>query len=1062
MTSMNLKRFLSTMLLFCGALFTVYSQQVTGNVTDEADGLPIIGAVIQVKGTNKGAITDLDGNYSIDAKKSDVLEFSYVGMTSQNVTVGTSPVINIAMKSATNLDEIVVVGYGAVKKRDLTGSVASLKSEDLMKNRPVTVEQGLQGRLAGVNIIRNDGAPGGGMSMQIRGTNSFMGGTEPLYVIDGVPLSTNNAQESVSFNNDKDVSSRNALSFLDPNDIESIEVLKDGSSIAIYGSKGANGVVMVTTKSGKAGKDKIEVGLNTTVSNVAKKLKMMGARDYALYQNESYINTQKLTGTYDPAKAKLPYPGKDNDEGKYQLGPDDFGNDPYYWQDQVFRTAVSKNANVTFSGGAKGYDYSIGASYLDQEGTVKNSDYQRVSLRLSLNKEIRSWLKIGTSTIFSTADSRMLKTATKNQNNGDEGVIRSALYYPPTYLADGSVELLDDYKIVSNPVQYTQAQNKNKNYSVFTSNYINATLTKGLIYRMVLGYNMTYNNSTRYFPRYLQEGRQVNGRSEAGDNTWASLTWDNLLMYNYTIDKHNISGTFGTSWEDASWYNKRVSVEGFGTDANNGVILGEGKNPQIPFSNKGDVQNFSLIFRGSYNYASKYYLTLTARYDASSKFAENHKSAFFPSIGGSWRISEENFLKDVSAISNFKLRYSFGSSGNSGIGPYGSLPLFMGSNYPIGGGVTNGYAPDPYNPGNPDLKWETTRQHDAGIDLTLFNRIELTLDYYNKKTSDLLQQVEQPASTGIVHIMRNLGDVRNEGWELALNARLITTTDFTWNAGFNISKNKNTLLSVSKDPNDKVFPNKLWNDLRPFVMTKGQSIGRIYGFVEEGIWNTREEVINSKQFQTSGKAGYKVTDNDPVVESLINQKWLGEIRYADLDDSGYISDEDQTYIGDTNPDFIYGFNMDFSFKKFDFSFLFSGIQGNDIINMPALRFHDIGGTRNMPKDIYEGAWTAERYGPNPKNVYDNSRKLRLSRRFIEDGSYLKLRNVTLGYTISNPIKGISSVRVFVTGTNLLTFTNYSGYDPEINSFGSDPAMRGVDAGGYPQSRDFTLGVNLSF
>lgn len=1063
---MNIKRFFLSFLLCLGTIMMFAQQQtIKGVVTDNEDGLAVIGAIVKVKNSNRGTITDVDGNYSIEANPKDVLEFSFLGAKTKTVTVGSNSIIDIILEfDNVALDEVVVVGYGMVKKSDLTGSVASLKSEDLIKGQPISIEQGMQGRLAGVNVTRNDGAPGGGISMQIRGTNSFLGGTEPLYVIDGVPMKTGNSQSSVSFDTDKDVGSQNALSFLDPNDIESIEVLKDGSSIAVYGADGANGVVMITTKKGRTGGDKIEASYGLTTGVVAKKLKTLGARDYAIYRNETSANTELInTGTFDPDDWDYPFPGKysTTDEGKYRKGPDDFNNDPYYWQDQIFQTAISQNASITISGAQKDYNYSIGGSFIDQEGVVINSKYERKSLRINFNRDVKKWLKIGTSTVLTTANSKMLKTATKNQNNGDEGVIRSALYYPPTYLIDDEVTY-GEYAIVTNPVQYTTAPNKNQNYNVFTSNYLDFKLMEGLIYKMVIGYNYNATSATRYFPRYLQEGRTANGKSQVGDNLWRSYLWDNLLMYNRRFDKHDINATLGTSWESSKYSNKRMSAEGFGTDANNGAILKDGAIPGIPNTNYGGSKLMSLIFRGAYHYDSKYYLTLTGRVESSSKFAKDKRTGFFPSVGVSWRASGERFLNESTVISNLKARYSLGTSGNSGIEPYSSLALLQGGNYPVGNGVANGYVPDKTKVGNPLLKWETSVQHDLGIDISLFNKLDISVDYYHKSTKDLLQKLIQPGSTGINYILTNLGNVTNQGLELTLGANIINTKDFKWSAGFNFGANKNRVTNLGFGPDYKIFPNELWSSMRPFVITEGKPIGQLYGFKEDGIWNTREEVINSKQFQTQGKPGYKVEDNVPATEALINQKWIGEIRYHDKNDDGSISDEDQDYIGDVNPDFTYGFNMNFSYKNIDFSFLFNGVHGNDIINMPAMRFYNIGAARNTLQSIYENRWTSENYGSNPKSYNDSSRSLRFSRRFIEDGSYLKLRNITVGYSLFKPFKGVEIIRVYASGNNLLTFTDYSGYDPEVNSFGSDPSMRGVDAGGYPQAREFTFGVNLTF
>lgn len=602
--------------------------------------------------------------------------------------------------------------------------------------------------------------------------------------------------------------------------------------------------------------------------------------------------------------------------------------------------------------------------------------------------------------------------------------------------------------------------NKNKNYNIYSSNYANINLFKGLIFRTVLGANFSVNLANRYFPRYLYEGKTVNGKSQAGDNTWQSLLWDNLLMYNNTFEKHSVSATLGTSWQASEYYNKTIETQGFGTDNNNGWILGDGTAPQTPISSKGEAKMLSYIGRLAYNYDNRYFLTGTFRRDASSKFAENNRAAYFPSVGLAWRASEEKFLKNIRVISNLKIRYSYGTSGNSSIGSYGSLALFLGANYPFGSNVSNGYAPDPTRPGNPDLKWETTKQHDLGVDLSLFDRIHLTMDYYHKLTDDLIQNRELPSSTGKDYVLANIGSVSNYGFEIALSANVLRTKDWNLDISANYSMNKNKVTKVG-EIGEMLFPNALWSDMRPFVITEGKSIGQLYGLIEEGIWCTREEVINSKQFQTS-YPGYSLSDNDEATERLINQKWIGEIKYSDIDDSGSITDADRTFIGDVNPDFFYGFSFDLNYKQLNLSVLFQGVSGNDIINMPNMRFHNLGDTRNVPKEILDNAWTSEKGGTNPKIFYDSGRKLLFSRRFVEDGSYLKLRNISLSYTFTKPFKHVQSIKATLSGNNLLTFTKYSGFDPEVNAFGSSPSQRGVDAGGYPQSRTFSFNLGVTF
>ncbi|MEG2061537.1 MAG: TonB-dependent receptor [Alistipes sp.] len=1053
-------------LFLFGALEMGFAQNksIQGVVIDGATNNPMIGASILAPGSQAGTTSGVDGKFQLTLPASvSTIQISFIGYITQTLAPSTNMRV-VLQPDAENIDEVVVIGYGAVKKSDLTGSVASVKSSELMKSSPVNAQQGMVGRVAGVNILANDGAPGAGMTVQIRGTNSFLGNTDPLYVIDGVPMTTSNAQESVSLDADN-ISSRNALSFLNPADIESMEILKDASSTAIYGSRGSNGVILITTKSGRDGGAKVNLSYNLSVSQVSNTLRMLSSREYAEMANLAYINTQLINGAATVSPGAVPHPGSTSEvTGEYSKGPEDYdSNNHTYWQDQVFRTAVSHDLNLNISGSGKGIDYAISGGYLTQQGTVINSDYTRYNFKVSLNKEVKKWLKVGTSTNFSYALSNMLKNATNSSNNGNEGVIRSALYYPATYQMGDTQADEDRYKMVTNPVMYANALNQNKNYNIYTSNYAQFTLAKGLLFKTSLGYSASINFANQYYNRNLWEGEEpINGKSSAGDNTWSSLAFDNLLMFNRDFGKHNVSATIGTSWESSDWYNKGVVVQGFGSDLTNGWLLGDAGKMTSANSSKGESKLFSIIMRAAYNYDSRYYLTFTAREDFSSKFAKGNRASFFPSIGVSWRASQEKFMREGkigNIITNLKLRYSYGLAGNQAIGSYATFANMGSANYPFGGTVINGFATDIYNPGNKDLKWETTYQHDAGIDLQLFHRVDLTVDLYHKRTEDLLYYQQKATSTGLSQVLSNLGSVQNRGLEITLNANIISRKDMQWSVGGNIAFNENEITDLGVG---RQFPNTLWNSYRPFVLDKGRPIGQLIGFVEEGIWASRDEVIGSKQFQKI-YPGYTIESNDVSTETIIRQKWVGEIRYKDLTNDDSITDDDMEYLGNTNPKFTYGFNTSFSYKGFDFNALFQGVYGNKIINQPLFRWYNSGETRNVPVDIANRIWSVENlHGTAPKLYTTYDRKLRMSSRFLEDGSYLKLRTLSVGYTFNNPFKGVGNIRISFSGNNLWTITDYSGYDPEVNSFGSDPTTRGIDNGAYPQSRSYVFGINLTF
>jgi len=1034
---------------------TLQNRKITGTIVDQ-NGEPIIGANVLQKGTTNGTITNIDGCFTLNCPAGALLSISFIGYLQQQVKATDNMKVVLKEDSKT-LDEVVVVGYGFVKKSDLTGSVAQVKSEELLKSSPISLEKGLQGRLTGVNVVSNDGAPGGGISIQIRGTNSFQGSTEPLYVIDGVPISDSN-DDTINFDSSSPNYS-NALSSLNPNDIASIEILKDASATAIYGSRGANGVVLITTKSGSGidVKDQITLSYKLTSSHTAKKIKVLGARDYAEYRNLSYINTQEVSN-FEWEQIDLPFPGTTNSEGAYLKGPDDFDNDPYYWQNQIFRSGLTHDLNLNISGQSKGFDYSVSGGYLNQEGIINGSDYSRYTVKANLNRQVKPWLKFGTSVSGTFAKSNVLKTATNNKNNGTEGVVRSAITYPASQTQE---DLDNEYSMVAVPTRYINALNENQNMVFRTSNYLNITLLDGLIFRSVLGYNYTRNDANKYWPSYLAEGKGIGGKSNAGDNWRSSLLFDNLLMYNKTFNrKHNINATVGTSWEESNYYNKTITVQGFGTDDTQGWLLQDAGTMTAVSSGKGDSQLFSLIGRFAYNYAGKYYLTFTARNDVSSKFAKGKRAAFFPSIGLSYRLSEEKFMKGLSnVLSNIKFRYSYGASGNQAIGSYQTFAIMAAANYPFGSNIENGYATNTYNPGNKELTWETTWQHDLGLELMLFKRVSLEFDYYHKKTTNLLQYKQTPPSTGIEQILSNSGAVVNKGFEASMKVFAIQGKDFSLSFGGNISFNKNEICDFGKDP---MFPNSIYNSMRPYALADNHPIGAFYGWVHDGIWQSKEEVVNSHQFKTQ-YPDYQANNSDAATEEIIRRDWIGEIKYKDLDEDGFITDKDQDWIGDANPDFYYGFNFDLNWKNLDLSILFQGVEGNDIFNMNALRFYNLGNTRNVPYYVYEQSWSVNpQTAVAPKIFYYSGRDVRFSRLYLDDGSYLKLRSLSIGYTIKKPLPYINSIRLSATGNNLLTFTKYKGYDPEVNSFGSTPSLRGIDSGAYPQQRSFTFGLNVVF
>jgi TonB-linked SusC/RagA family outer membrane protein len=1026
---------------------------VKGKVMEGTD--PIPGATVRIKETNAAVVTDEQGTFTIKVPTEGkyTMLITAIGYKRAELKITSADEYTVQLESlASELKQVVVVGYGTQRKKDLTGSVVSIKAEDLEKSNPITLEQGIQGKAAGVFVTQTDGAPGAGMSVQIRGTNSFMGGTEPLYVIDGVPMTEDNASITPGSGSTFEQQKVNMLSFLNPGEIESIEILKDASATAIYGSRGANGVVMITTKKGIKGQDKIDFRLVTSVSQLSKKYKLLNAEQFAEYQNETYLNSDKYLGTTYEADDQLPYPGRyDNLLKKYLPAPKDFRGGGTDWQDEIYSLAPLQDYNLSFSGGTDNNTYLISGNLIDQRGIINNSRFKRYSLRVNLNRKVKDWLQIGTNITYSRTTNNLVTTGASIVGP-EGGVVKSALTFLPTVpMMDTASGEFTQLYFTSNPYQYTQqALNQVTNTQLLTSTFAEITFTPNLKLRSVLGWNVSNGKRDQYFPQTINEGNAAKGRAYAADNDGQSLSSENYFTYNKLIGRHSINGTLGLSYGQGVYQWKQIGASGFMNDALQNNSLQSATIIDRPASGKSDWKMLSYFGRVNYVFNDKYLFTATYRRDGSSKFAANNKWAGFASGAVAWRISEEALLKQVKWLSNLKARASYGQSGNQGIGSYASLSQISASNYPYNGTLNNGYVVSSL--GNDNLRWETTNQIDLGLDIGLWEeRLTFVLDYYSKKTKDLLQNVTLPTSTGFRSQLRNIGKVANEGYEAAVSASIIDNRNFRWNASANISFNKNKILDlgdVTEQWVQQIGTEPV--NYQPFIQIVGKPIGIIYGFKEDGIFQTEAEVTSSKFF-----------DGQPA-EAIKRQ--VGEVRYVDKDGNHVIDANDRMIIGDINPDFYYGFSNNFSYKGFDLSVFFQGVQGGKIINTLKYITDNQGSYSNTTEEAYNNRWT----GPgsnatNPKAVLNSFRLLRFSDRFVEDGSYLRLKNINLGYTFdltNNRI--IKALRVYTSINNLLTITKYSGYDPEVNGFGQDPSRRGVDLGNYPNSKTYSIGVNCTF
>lgn len=1029
------------------------SSQVSGTVTD-GKGIPLQRATVRSRDGKNSTLTDSKGQFVITVKSSrPELEISMVGYETQRLPARPDDHLTVTLKEKqAQLDEVVVVGYGKQKKRDLTGSVVSIKSDELLKSNPVTLEQGIQGKAAGVFVTQTDGAPGAGMSIQIRGTNSFLGGTEPLYVIDGVPMESDNANNTPASGSSYEEAKVNTLSFLNPADIESIDILKDASATAIYGSRGANGVVIITTKKGTLNQDRIDLNVVASASSITKKYKLLNAEQFANYQNEAYVNSDTYLGTNYQATQTLPYPGRyDSVQHKYLPGPSDYRGKGTNWQDVLFQTAPKQDYTLTFSGGSNKNTYLISGDLLDQSGIVINSKFRRYSLRANVDRSVKSWLQVGTSFNYSNTINQMVTTGASIVGP-EGGVIKSALTFLPTVsLIDTTTGLYSQLFYTSNPYQYAkQALDRVTGTRMFNSSYIEASLLSGLKFRSVLGWNVSADRRDQYYPSTINEGSASGGRAYLSTTNTSNLSSENYFTYDKKWGIHTLNGTAGYSYNNGLWQYETTGATGFMNDALQNNDLGAATVYLPPANGKSDWRLLSYYGRINYILNDKYLFTMTYRRDGSSKFAQDNKWAGFTSGALAWRASEEKFLKDIPWLSNLKGRFSVGQSGNQGIGSYSSLSQISASNYPYAGTVANGYIVSYL--GNDNLKWETTTQYDGGIDLGIFkDRVSFVMDYYYKKTFNLLQYVTLPTSTGFSSQLENMGTIQNKGFEAAVNAKIISTKNFSWNVSANISTNRNKILSLggAQEQWVQTIGTEPVN-YQPFVQRVGQPIGIIMGWKEDGIFQNEGEVT---------KSGFYAGQPEAIIK-----REVGEIRYKDIKADGVIDDNDRTVIGNVNPKYFYGFTTGFNYKNFDLSIFLQGVHGGNIINTLKYITDNLGSYSNTTVQAYNNRWTGDgSKGTNPKDILNSWRVFRFSDRYVEDGSYLRLKNVNLGYTVNlknNPV--FKSIRAYASLNNLFTITHYSGYDPEVNGFGQDPSRRGVDLGNYPTSRTYSFGVNCSF
>jgi TonB-linked SusC/RagA family outer membrane protein len=968
---------------------------ITGIIKD-AEGNSLPGATVQIKGTETGAISDDSGKYSIaiPAGQTDVvLVFSFLGFETKEVKLGDQTSIDVTLGTDDQeLDEVVVIGYGSTRKADLTGSVAQVNSDQLNAFPTSNVLQSLNGRAPGVQVIQNNGAPGGGVSVRIRGANSIQGDNDPLYVIDGFPFSGN----PTNLNNA---------------DIASIEVLKDASATAIYGSRGANGVVLITTKNGSGAGTVVEFDAAYSVQSLRKKLDLMNANQYAQLMNIQAEND-----------GLSPY-FTDAEVSSFRGGTD--------WQDEIFQSAPIKNTSLSVSGGGENTQFLVGGSIYQQDGIIKGSDYDRYSLRSNVNHKISDKFKVD----FNSTLTRLV-TARRDSEGGSRGasMIGAALVASPLsnpYNPDGSINnLADDFPFISpdivNPFYFIDEQT-----TTITANVVlaNAAISYNPIPEITIKISGGIENRDDRTDNYRSTNfLNSDGSASVTTSQYLSRLNENTITYEDIFnEKHSLNVLAGFTYQDFTTRYVAGSGAGFLSDLYETDNLGAAQTPGIPTSGFSNSVLLSYLGRVNYGFDNKYLFTASFRADGSSRYSEGSKWGYFPSGAVAWKVSEEDFMKSQESISTLKLRSSWGLTGSQAIDPYATLNRLFPGYTVFGDELYNFLAPGSTLPG--DLKWETTEQFDLGLDLGLWkDRIVLGFDYYIKTTDDLLSTVRLPSSFGYTTTIANVGSIENRGVELSLYAQILSS-DFRWNLDGNISFNRNKVLSLNDGrPLLTNYINVITVADNFSIMEEGRPLGQFWGYQENGYTET------------------------------------GAIRYRDLNNDGQITEADKTYIGNPNPDFFYGINSNMSYKGFQLDLFFQGSKGNDIMNVSAISSTmDYGQGLNMPREVLEDHWTPQNTDAKYPKISRNN-NTRVSDRFVEDGSYLRLKNILLAYNF--PLKNskgkfLQTLRVYASGQNLLTFTNYSWWDPEVNSKGADNTL-GIDHFGYPIPKSYTIGLNATF
>lgn len=975
---MKIYTYLWVMFLFM--TFSVGAQEdlVSGKVIDANTNLPLPGANVIVKNTTRGTLTDFDGNFSIEAAPGEILVISFLGYLPEEVLLQGQENIEVALaEDAQALSEVIVIGYGSQQKRDITGSVAMV-DEEAFDDRPNTqVGALIQGKAAGVQVVSGSGKPSSGFSIRIRGTNSINASSEPLYVVDGVPTTDTRS--------------------INPSDIESISILKDASSAAIYGAQGANGVVIITTKKGSTGKPRLSLDAYMGVSQVWNTLPVLNSEQYRDLMTEL---------------------GKNTDWSRYTENTD--------WQNVIFENGLSSNYQLAMSGRNEGTSYYLSGGYMMQEGAVRSSEMERYNFKINFSQEITEWLELGTNLAY-TRYSDVDVTDNTSVNSG--GVLLGVLSTPPNigiYNPDGTFTS-NPFQDWENPVASTDGSEREYvNQRLLGNVYAQLQLFEDFTFKTNLGTD--YSNAIYdYFldPFRTSYGRAMNGIGRYNTYLTNYYIFDNTLNYTTRIGNHNVEALVGSVYQKFRWENSALERRNFASDevttpnAGSELIAGT--------ADKAEKANASFLARLNYNYDETYLLTANFRADGSSNFGPQERWGYFPSFSAGWRISN-TFFEDNLTVSELKIRAGWGIVGNDQVGNYAYFGrVGSGGNYPIGGIVMPGTYPASVE--NEGLKWEESEQLNVGLDISfLRNRINFTADAYVKNTTDLLLNAPLPRSTGFDSAIQNVGHLRNKGLEFQVTS-YNTTGEFKWQSDLNLSFNENEVVDIV---GQEIFAGGVAGRGEVSLVREGEPLGSFYGYIWGGV------------DPETGMAYYIDREGESTFEPTA---------------------EDRTIIGDANPDFLYGFTNTFSYKNFGLSVFLQGSQGNDIFNATRIETEAMIDSKNQSIVVLDRWRNPGDVTDIPRAIAGNTDNSRLSTRFVEDGSYMRLKALTFSYDLPESLTqnlNLEKLKLYATGENLFTITDYSGFDPEVNAFGASNTARGVDYGTYPQTRNLILGLNVTF